>query len=59
MKTVVLFGAGQIGAMVSRLMGPEYRVACFADNWMTNAHLRWRRRFGNSDSTGRFCVRMR
>ena len=32
MKTVVLFGAGQIGAMVSRLMGPEYRVACFADN---------------------------
>ena len=34
MKTVVLFGAGQIGAMVSRLMGPEYRVACFADNNM-------------------------
>ena len=32
MKTVVLFGAGQIGAMVSRLMGPEYRVACFSDN---------------------------
>lgn len=34
MKTVVLFGAGQIGAMVSRLMGPEYRVACFVDNNM-------------------------
>ena len=34
MKTVVLFGAGQIGAMVSRLMGPEYRVSCFADNNM-------------------------
>ena len=32
MKTVVLFGAGQIGAMVSRLMGPDCRVACFADN---------------------------
>ncbi len=29
---VVLFGAGQIGAMVSRLMGPGYRVLCFADN---------------------------
>ena len=32
MKTAVLFGAGQIGAMVSRLMGPDYRVVCFADN---------------------------
>ena len=32
MKTVVLFGAGQIGAMVSRLMGTEYSVVCFADN---------------------------
>ena len=32
MKTTVLFGAGQVGAMVSRLMGAEYRVACFADN---------------------------
>ena len=32
MKTVVLFGAGQVGAMVSRLMGPGYRVSCFADN---------------------------
>lgn len=32
MKTVVLFGAGQIGAMVSRLMGTGYTVACFADN---------------------------
>ena len=33
MKTVVLFGAGQIGAMLSRLMGTEYRIACFADNY--------------------------
>ena len=32
MKTVVLFGAGQIGAMVSRLLGPEYSIICFADN---------------------------
>ena len=32
MKTVVLFGAGQIGAMVSRLMGTEYSVLCFTDN---------------------------
>ena len=32
MKTVVLFGAGQVGAMLSRLMGTEYRIACFADN---------------------------
>ena len=33
MKRVVLFGAGQIGAMVSRLMGTEYRISCFADNY--------------------------
>lgn len=33
MKTAVLFGAGQIGAMVSRLMGTEYRITCFADNF--------------------------
>ena len=33
MKKVVLFGAGQIGAMLSRLMGTEYRIACFADNF--------------------------
>ena len=33
MKRVVLFGAGQIGAMLSRLMGTEYRIACFADNF--------------------------
>ncbi len=32
MKTVVLFGAGQIGAMISRLMGTEFRISCFADN---------------------------
>ena len=32
MKTVVLFGAGQVGAMISRLMGSAYRVLCFADN---------------------------
>ena len=31
-RSVVLFGAGQIGAMVSRLMGPGYTVVCFADN---------------------------
>ena len=33
MKTVVLFGAGQVGAMISRLMGSAYRIACFADNY--------------------------
>ena len=33
MKRVVFFGAGQIGAMLSRLMGTEYRVSCFADNY--------------------------
>lgn len=32
MKTVVLFGAGQVGAMISRLMGTEFSVVCFADN---------------------------
>lgn len=32
MKNIVLFGAGQAGAMISRLMGPQYRVVCFADN---------------------------
>ena len=32
-RSVVLFGAGQIGAMVSRLMGPGYTVLCFADNF--------------------------
>lgn len=32
MKTVVLFGAGQVGAMLSRLMGTAYRISCFADN---------------------------
>ncbi len=32
MKNTVLFGAGQIGAMVSRLMGADYTVSCFADN---------------------------
>ena len=31
--SVVLFGAGQIGAMVSRLMGPGFIVLCFADNF--------------------------
>lgn len=31
-RSVVLFGAGQIGAMVSRLMGTGFRVLCFADN---------------------------
>ena len=32
MKKTVLFGAGQVGAMVSRLLGQDYRVVCFADN---------------------------
>ena len=32
MKTVVLFGAGQVGAMVARLLGADYRARCFADN---------------------------
>lgn len=32
MKTVVLFGAGQIGAMLARLMGGEYTAVCFADS---------------------------
>ncbi len=32
MKTIVLFGAGQVGAMVSRLLGTEYSISCFADN---------------------------
>ena len=32
MKTVALFGAGQIGAAVARLIGAGYGVCCFADN---------------------------
>ena len=32
MKTIALFGAGQVGAAVSRLIGTGYAVACFADN---------------------------
>ena len=32
MKSIALFGAGQAGAMVSRLIGPAYGVCCFADN---------------------------
>ena len=32
MKKVVLFGAGQIGAMIARLLGPGYMVLCAADN---------------------------
>ena len=32
MKTVVLFGAGQVGAMISRLIGTGYTISCFADN---------------------------
>ena len=32
MKKAVLFGAGQVGAMVSNLIGSSYRVICFADN---------------------------
>lgn len=33
MKTAVFFGAGQIGAMVARLVGTEYSPQCFADNY--------------------------
>ncbi len=33
MKTMVLFGAGQVGAMISRLIGTDYTVTCFADNF--------------------------
>ncbi len=32
MKSIVLFGAGQVGAMVSRLLGGDFRQLCFADN---------------------------
>ena len=32
MKKVVLFGAGQSGAMISRLLGTGYTAVCFADN---------------------------
>ena len=32
MKTMVLFGAGQFGTMISRLIGTDYTVLCFADN---------------------------
>lgn len=32
MKKMVLFGAGQTGAMISRLIGPEYALLAFADN---------------------------
>lgn len=31
-KTVMLFGAGQAGTMALRLLGPDYRALCFADN---------------------------
>ena len=32
MKNTVLFGAGQVGSMVSRLVGTEFAISCFADN---------------------------
>ncbi len=32
MKRAVLFGAGQVGAMISRLISSDYTVVCFADN---------------------------
>ena len=32
MKKTVLFGAGQVGAMISRLLSGEYKAMCFADN---------------------------
>lgn len=33
MKKIVLFGAGQFGAMISRLVGTGYAISCFADNY--------------------------
>ena len=33
MKSAVFFGAGQIGAMVARLVGTAYSLLCFADNY--------------------------
>lgn len=32
MKKAVLFGAGQVGAALARLLGPDYMPLCFADN---------------------------
>ena len=32
-KSIMLFGAGQIGAMIARLIGSDYSVICFADNF--------------------------
>lgn len=32
MINTVLFGAGQVGAMVARLLGVAHRAVCFADN---------------------------
>ncbi len=32
MKKTVLFGAGQSGAMIARLMGTDHETVCFADN---------------------------
>jgi Predicted nucleoside-diphosphate sugar epimerases len=32
MKKTVLFGAGQNGAMISRLLGTDYSILCFVDN---------------------------
>ena len=32
MKKTVIFGSGQIGSMLRRLAGTDYRVTCFADN---------------------------
>lgn len=32
MKKAVIFGSGQIGSMLSRLAGTDYKVICYADN---------------------------
>jgi len=32
MKKTVIFGSGQMGSMLSRLLGSDYMVMCFADN---------------------------
>lgn len=32
MKRTVIFGSGQIGSMLGRLSGTEYRIICYADN---------------------------
>lgn len=42
MKKIVLFGAGQAGAAVSRLLGADWEAVCFADNDRENGARSWR-----------------